>query len=88
MKDTEHITQYFPDYRNDQLPEKKYFWDVLSTIFPREVAEIVAEARGKRASQNDPDADELIKIDPGLKNDIMDVLNHRSKNLSFHLTLL
>jgi hypothetical protein len=79
FKNLDYVADYFPDYTDSQLPERDFFYNVLSTLFPDKMKDLIAAARSNRASSNDPDKDELIEIDPVLKDNIISILSMPSK---------
>ena len=58
------------DYNEDILPEKQFFCPLISTLFPKEVIELVKEARKKRSLSQPENDDELIMLTPHIKEEI------------------
>ena len=44
MKRNAHILKHIPDYYDNELPELKYFYDVLTTLYPNKTEELVKAA--------------------------------------------
>ena len=54
---------YFPDYLGGQLPTRKFFWDVYSTLHYQEVAELVERHKEEHYEEHGK-KDKLISIRP------------------------
>ena len=48
VKDVSEINNYFPDYTDDELPERDYLIAIISTVNTEATQEIIAEAREQR----------------------------------------
>ena len=64
VKDIPDYNIYFPDYQNGELPERQYMFDILYTINPNAVVEIIQEARKNRGLVDEKDTQQLIEISP------------------------
>ena len=86
VKESEELMQFFPNYQNKQLPDRNFLLTILSTKYPDELRKLVYEAKLNR-KKNDEELDELIEIDPVIKQSIMNVLTIRSKFLIIRMNL-
>ena len=41
IKKVEQLMAYFPEYKNAQLPDKKYFYNIMLTIFPDYMKDVI-----------------------------------------------
>ena len=83
LSQNEQAKKYSPYYAKGQTPERDYLFGIACSLFPDILRELVKEARIKRATYDDPDNDELIKMTPNIKDKILSVLTQKSK-LSKH----
>ena len=79
LKDNAYLKLYLPDYPESVMPERSFFYTVLSTLFPRETLELVKETIKKRWLNEEQDKNELVKMTPELKEEIEHLLNFPSK---------
>jgi hypothetical protein len=86
LKDIDYVNQYFPDFDLNEYPEREYFFNIVSTIYPDELRSVVITARKNRAVAETEDKDELIQMESSIKKEIMSVLS--MKSTSFLKTLL
>ena len=73
MKRNAHILKHIPDYYDNELSERKYFYDVLATLYPNETVELVKAAYRKRKQhnkQNKQNDDEQIELTSQMKQQI------------------
>ena len=49
MKEISDLSWYFPDFREGQLPEREYLWNVLYILNPNETGQLIKDAREKRS---------------------------------------
>ena len=78
--------EYLPDYREGELPDREYFFNIISTAFPKSLRELIAAARTQRAQQDMKDDEELVHISSEIKKEIMDVVSQKGKQ--YNLTTL
>ena len=83
VKQNAHVRRHLPDYPSSIIPDRAYFYSVLSTLFPREVHALVVKARSNRSVGEISDKGQLVKITPEIHNDILQLLNLPS-NLRMH----
>ena len=66
--------KYFPDYDGKILTERQYMWDMLFTINPDTVVEIIKNARRKRKLNKNDNRNQMIEITPKYKNKISSLM--------------
>ena len=79
LKDQYLLKRYLPDYSKNSLPDKQFFYPVISTLFPKEVGDLVKEARKKRSIMQPSNNDELVAVSSEIKKEIESLLLHPSK---------
>ena len=60
----DELNAYFPDYRDNELPEREFMWGVISTIIPEETIKLISDARISRGVKKEENQDELVEVDP------------------------
>ena len=70
VKDEDDIMKYLPYYKESELPPRDYMLTILTTYNSYAMAQLVIQARNKRAITLDADNDNLIKIDLSVKESI------------------
>ena len=81
------ILKYMPDYAAGQQTEREFFFNILSTIYPKEFSELIQVAYKGRKLNNWKDEDNMIVIKKEMKDKIDAVLNYKSKYV-FNLYIL
>ena len=71
MKAIDDINQYFLDFRESELPDRQFMWDVLNTVRPRTTQRLIENAIQNRGVDNEEDKDDLIEIAPEYLNKLM-----------------
>ena len=66
MKEISDLSWYFPDFREGQLPEREYLWNVLYTLKPNETGQLIKDAREKRNVSSSAPSENLVEIAPDL----------------------
>ena len=66
MKEISDLSWYFPDFREGQLPEREYLWNVLYTLKPNETGQLIKDAREKRSVSSSAPSENLVEIAPDL----------------------
>ena len=79
MKTNEDFMRFMPDYLDDDLPEREYFFWILSTLYPDEVAKMVKTAYKIRNKEHEKPEDELIEITGEFLERLKDVVAYKSK---------
>ena len=73
VKGIDDIAEYFPDFGENELPDRHFMWDVLNTIKPRTTKKLIDTAIQNRGVDNEEDKDDLIEIAPEYLNELMSV---------------
>lgn len=63
IKGMDKFSRHFPNYSSNQLPHRDYMWNVLYTVDPETVADLIRDARSQRSIANDTPYEELVEID-------------------------
>ena len=79
VKDQILLKKYLPEYSEKEYPEKDFFYNILGTLFPKELEEIIKSSRKQRALNENSNKDELIKMTPEIYNEIVGLLSFPSK---------
>ena len=64
IKDIDEISEYFPDLKEGELPDRNYMWNVLNTLKPNSTKSIIKAALKNRSIENEGDSDNMIEIAP------------------------
>ena len=81
FKDDSLIKEYMPDLDEKELPEKEFFFGLLTTLYYQETQKLIESARGKRAITKKEDKEELIEIEPSILKEIKSLMDFKSKLL-------
>ena len=81
VKTDSEINSYFPDYEQDQYPERDYLFAILSTLRKDELLQLIKTAKNNRAYSNQSEEDEMVQITNGFRNEIFNILPTKSKSL-------
>ena len=79
IKDVLDLSKLFPDYRANQLVDRKYMLQVLTTIRFEAVSNMVMNARKNRSLEETDSAEGTILIQKGLLEKINCVLTQNFK---------
>ena len=71
VKDVPELVQYFPDFEDDELPDRSFMWTVLSTLRYSQCKQLINEARTARSKKSETNNDELIEIHPEFLEKLM-----------------
>ena len=63
IKEVPELLKYFPNWDNDELPDRSFLWTILSTLRHDEWKLLINEARNVRSKNDKQNHDELIEID-------------------------
>ena len=91
VKTDSEINSYFPDYEQDQYPERDYLFAMLSTLRKDELLRLIKTAENGWACSNQSGENEMVQITNGIRNEIFNILPTKSKSLpmlTFWLQLL
>ena len=56
------LIDYFPDYQNNELPEREFMWTVLATLRSEATSSLIEDARKSRSIKNDSDKSNMIAM--------------------------
>ena len=79
VKDEPSINKFFPDYRDNDKPDRDYLLAILSTTVPDALQQLILESRESRSVGAYDEAENLIKITPEIKQSILETKPQRSK---------
>ena len=79
FKTNETVLKYLPEYSGKQYPEHEFFFNILSTIYPKEVENMIEAAYKLRKQHYKKNHDEMIEITDEFKEQIKSVIVYRSK---------
>ena len=71
------------DCNDNILPDKQLYYPLIFTLFPKEIIELVKEARKKLSLELQGNDDELIMLAPNIKEENDQLLLHPSKITQF-----
>ena len=78
IREMEEYTVYFPDFAENQLPERDYLIAVISSLNQEATQTIVDEARKIRSVAQEGDSDELVAISSELLEEISGIKQQKS----------
>ena len=70
--------KYIPDYGARQQSEREFFFNILSTIYPKEFSELIQAAYKARKLNNRTNEDNMIVMTKVMKDEIDKVLSYKS----------
>ena len=56
------LNMYFPDLKENELPDRKYAWSIISTLKPDFIKNLLSEARFKRFINSKDKSESLKKV--------------------------
>ena len=62
IKNHDNFTIYFPDFKEDEMPEREYLIAVISTLNTEATKAIISEAREKRSISMTENEGNLVKV--------------------------
>ena len=71
VKDIPDLMKYFPEFDENELPDRSFMWGVLFTLRRDEWVKLVDEVRKRRCQEEKENKDELIEIDQDYLNKLM-----------------
>jgi hypothetical protein len=78
IKEVDELMLYFPDYEEDEFPERDFLYTVISTLQPDVTKKLIQEAREKRSVHKTEDEEELVELDSEIKKEIFGVMAQKS----------
>ena len=79
VKDEPSINKFFPDYRDNDKPNRYYLFAILSTTIPDVLELLIFESRQSRSIGAYDETKNLIKITNEIKQSILETKPQRSK---------
>ena len=79
MNDTDDLMDYFPDYDQKQLPDRRFMYSILATFRYDELNGMVNGARKNRALNEDNQDEDFVHINEELYQEISNVMIQKSK---------
>ena len=67
-----------PDLKENELPERQFFYRVLSTLYPDEMKSIVKAARKHRSISQVQNNDEKAELTDEIINEVDEIFNQPS----------
>ena len=71
--------KYLPDYGESVIPEKRYFFGILSKLYPNETSALISQAKKKRWIPDEVDQRELISLTEQVYTEIQYLMNFPSR---------
>ena len=82
VQKVEQLMIYFPDYKHEQFPDKKYFYSVMWTIFPDYMKDVIIGSHKKHNVDVKKEDNSVIYITPQIFEELKDVDFKSSKIVS------
>ena len=70
IKDVQDLMVYFPDYKDNQMPDRNYMFQILTTMRYEQVSNMLMNARKNRALQEKVDDNELVFVNKEMMKEI------------------
>ena len=67
MKECEDLIHYFPDFDDQQIPERRFLFGILSAKKGSALEKLIVDARDHRSLKKSSEEDELIQINLEVK---------------------
>ena len=79
LKDDKYIAMYIPEYPKGQLPEKEFLLNIVLSIYPQQMYELVKNSQKKREVTENEDRFNKIELTAEIAKEIEDVIELPSK---------
>ena len=79
IRQVEDLAQYFPNYREKELPEREYMWNVIFTLRREASSHLIREARRNRSINNPDNKEDLVEIVPEFLKEIKEIQPQKGK---------
>ena len=83
IKEVPDLMRFYPDYKDNQRPDRKYMFQILTTMRYNEVYNMLQNSRKNRALEENPSEEEFVYIKANLLKEIESVMTQRSKHIRF-----
>ena len=81
FKENQTVKEYMPDIKENELQERKFFFSILSTIYPDEIKAMIKDARKPRAVTQTQTKQEKIKLTKEIMEEILKIQNQPSTTI-------
>ena len=75
------MKEYMPDIKENELPERRFFIRILSTIYPDEIKAMIEDARKHRAIAQTQTNQEKIELTKEIMEEILEIQNQPSTTI-------
>ena len=79
FKENKELLKNFPDFNENELPERDHFYEILTTLYEDEVNQLIVNVRKARAQVKPESREELVEFDPSILKEIESVIEMKSK---------
>ena len=79
VREVEDLAQYFPDYKENQLPDWRFMFAILATFRFDQLDSMIKNANKNRSLDSKDKDNELMYITQNLYKEIKDVKTHKHK---------
>ena len=79
VREVEDLAQYFPDYKENQLPDRRFMFAILATFRFDQLDNMIKNANKNRSLDSKDKDNELVYITQNLYKEIKDVKTHKRK---------
>ena len=87
VKEVEDLNAYFPDMKENELPEREYLWTIVSTLRSETTKELIKTARNNRTTKESADQNNLIQIDMSIYQEISAIAAQKRKFKLLHILI-
>ena len=77
IKGADDLYEYFPDYNQNQLPDRSFMYTILATFRYEQLKTMVENSRKNRALENQNEGDELVYVDKEIWKEIQSVFSQK-----------
>ena len=53
------VLRYFPDLKDNEIPDRQYMWKILNTLKPFATKELISNAQKNQSIENEDNIDDL-----------------------------
>ena len=72
VKNLPDVKDYFPDLKENELPDREFMWNILHTLKPRSTKTLIDKAMKNRGVDNEETKDNMVEIAPEFLEKLMD----------------
>ena len=81
FKENQTVKEYMPDIKENELPERRFFFSILSTIYSDEIKAMIKDARNYRAIAQTQTNQEKIELKKEIMEEILEIQNQPSTTI-------